>query len=149
MAARKKKEDGKKEILRTLKRTLGKEVDRDLSDDQNLRRTCIRLFPVLQPCDFTNLSNNRYSQVPGNRDRLGSKARDVQGKDTEKVQRKGGRRSPGETDWGVLKTQPKHDYEARGDQEQADRLEITAMQGTPAGFSSTCRTGAQVILSSY
>lgn len=68
--------------------------------------------------DFTHLSNN-CSQVPGNRDRLGSKAKDVQGKDAEKVQRKGTQVSPDETDWGCWKTQPKHDYEARGDQEQA------------------------------
>ena len=49
----------------------------------------------------------------------------------------------------VLKTQQKHDHEATGDQEQADLLEITGRQGSPAGFSSMCRMGAQVILSSY
>lgn len=41
-----KKEEEKKENLRTLKRTLGKEVDRDLSGDQNLRRTCIQVLPI-------------------------------------------------------------------------------------------------------
>lgn len=145
-----KKEEEKKEILRTLKRTLGKEVDRDLSGDQNLRRTCIQVLPVLQSCDFTNLSNNSYSQVPGNRDRLGNKVRDVQGKDAEEVQRKGGWRSPDEIlTGGVLKTQQQHGHEARGDQEQADLLEITGRQGTSPGFSSMCRMGAQAILSSY
>lgn len=52
-----KKEEEKKENLRTVKRTLGKEVDRDLSG--GLRRTCIQVLPVRQPfCDFPNLSNN-------------------------------------------------------------------------------------------
>lgn len=104
-------------------------MDRDLSDDQNLRRTCIWVLPVLQSCDFTHLSNNCYSQVPHNRDRLGSKAKDVQGKDAEKVQRKWGRRSPDETGLGVLENTNQHDYEARGTRGQADRLEITACRG--------------------
>lgn len=56
-----KKEEEKKENLRTLKRTLGKEADRDLSGGQNLRRTCIQVLPVWQSfCHFPNLSNNCY-----------------------------------------------------------------------------------------
>lgn len=77
-------------------------------------------------CDSLNLSNNCYSRILGIRDSLGRKVRDVQGRGcgagTER-----GRTAVArcDIDLGVLKTQQKHDREARGDQEQAGLLKTT------------------------
>lgn len=46
LAARK-KEGEKKENLRLLKRILGKEVDRDVAGNQNLRTTFAQVLPIL------------------------------------------------------------------------------------------------------
>lgn len=46
LAARK-KEGEKKENLRLLKRILGKEVDRDVAGNQNLRKTFAQVLPIL------------------------------------------------------------------------------------------------------